>query len=75
MVTITTNAADKGREGVNSRQLIAMIEADGWYLVRVKGSHHHFKHPTKKGLVTIPHPKKDLLTKTANSILSQAQIS
>lgn len=60
---------------MNSRQLIAMIEADGWYLVRVKGSHHHFKHPTKKGLVTIPHPKKDLLTKTANSILSQAQIS
>ena len=60
---------------MNSRQLIAMIEADGWYLVRVKGSHHHFKHPAKKVLVTVPHPKKDLLTKTANSILSQAQIS
>lgn len=59
---------------MNSRQLIAMIEADGWYLERVKGSHHHFKHPTKKGLVTIPHPKKDLLDKTAASILKQAQI-
>ncbi|MFK7699929.1 type II toxin-antitoxin system HicA family toxin [Pseudomonas caspiana] len=57
---------------MNSRHLIAQIEADGWYLVRVKGSHHHFKHPTKPGLVTIPHPKKDLLTKTASSILKQA---
>ncbi|MBP3859374.1 MAG: type II toxin-antitoxin system HicA family toxin, partial [Pseudomonas sp.] len=54
---------------MNSRQLITAIEADGWYLVRSKGSHHHFKHPTKPGLVTIPHPKKDLLTKTINSIL------
>ncbi|WP_082148774.1 type II toxin-antitoxin system HicA family toxin [Pseudomonas helleri] len=59
---------------MNSRQLINAIEADGWYLVRSKGSHHHFKHPTKPGLVTIPHPKKDLLTKTINSILKQAQL-
>ncbi|HBP47572.1 addiction module toxin, HicA family [Pseudomonas sp. FSL R10-0056] len=59
---------------MNSRQLITAIEADGWYLVRSKGSHHHFKHPTKPGLVTIPHPKKDLLTKTINSILKQAQL-
>ncbi len=57
---------------VNSRELISRIEADGWYLVRVNGSHHHFKHPTKPGLVTIPHPKKDLLAKTAASILKQA---
>ncbi|PAA29229.1 MULTISPECIES: type II toxin-antitoxin system HicA family toxin [Pseudomonas] len=59
---------------MNSRQLITALEADGWYLVRSKGSHHHFKHPTKPGLVTIPHPKKDLLTKTINSILKQAQL-
>ncbi|TWR84324.1 type II toxin-antitoxin system HicA family toxin [Pseudomonas saxonica] len=59
---------------MNSRQLISTLEADGWYLVRSKGSHHHFKHPTKPGLVTIPHPKKDLLTKTINSILKQAQL-
>ncbi|WP_339405812.1 type II toxin-antitoxin system HicA family toxin [Pseudomonas helleri] len=59
---------------MNSRQLISTLVADGWYLVRSKGSHHHFKHPTKPGLVTIPHPKKDLLTKTINSILKQAQL-
>lgn len=57
---------------MNSRELISRIEADGWYLVRVNGSHHHFKHPTKSGLVTIPHPRKDLLAKTAASILKQA---
>lgn len=49
-----------------------MIEADGWYLHRITGSHHHFKHPTKKGLVTIPHPKKDVPKATEKSILKQA---
>jgi predicted RNA binding protein YcfA (HicA-like mRNA interferase family) len=57
---------------VKSLDLIKMIEADGWYEVRVSGSHHHFKHPTKKGLVTIPHPKKDLPSGTVKSILKQA---
>ncbi|QQZ43448.1 type II toxin-antitoxin system HicA family toxin [Pseudomonas sp. SK3(2021)] len=57
---------------MNSRYLIGQIVADGWYLVRVKGSHHHFRHPSKPGLVTVPQPKKDLLRKTAISILKQA---
>ncbi|MBP8005298.1 MAG: type II toxin-antitoxin system HicA family toxin [Acinetobacter sp.] len=57
---------------MKSLDLIKMIEADGWYEVRVTGSHHHFKHPTKKGLVTIPHPKKDLPNGTVKSILKQA---
>ncbi|NHC02818.1 type II toxin-antitoxin system HicA family toxin [Acinetobacter sp. 187] len=57
---------------MKSLDLIRMIEADGWYQVRCKGDHHHFKHPTKKGLVTIPHPKKDLPPGTVNSILKQA---
>jgi predicted RNA binding protein YcfA (HicA-like mRNA interferase family) len=49
-----------------------MLEADGWKEVRVKGSHHHFKHPTKSGLTTVPHPEKDLPAGTVNSILKQA---
>ncbi|MFD2882929.1 type II toxin-antitoxin system HicA family toxin [Pseudomonas lini] len=52
--------------------MISQIVADGWYLVRIKGSHHHFKHPTKPGLVTVPHPKKRICSKTAISILQQA---
>lgn len=43
---------------MNSRALIKDLEADGWYLVNVRGSHHYYKHPTKPGKVTIPHPKK-----------------
>jgi len=60
---------------VKSLDLIKMIEADGWYEVRVSGSHHHFKHPSKKGLVTIPHPKKDLPNGTVKSILKQAGLN
>ncbi len=57
---------------MNSSELIRMLEADGWKEVRVVGSHHHFKHPVKRNLVTVPHPKKDLPTGTANSILKTA---
>lgn len=60
---------------MKSLDLIKMIEADGWYEVRVSGSHHHFKHPTKKGLVTIPHPKKDLPNGTVKSIMKQAGLN
>ncbi|KAF1027092.1 type II toxin-antitoxin system HicA family toxin [Acinetobacter bereziniae] len=57
---------------MKSLELIKIIEADGWYEERVRGSHHHFKHPTKEGLVTVPHPKKDLPKGTVKSILKQA---
>jgi len=57
---------------MNSTKLIRMLEDDGWRQARVVGSHHHFKHPTKPGLVTVPHPKKDLPVGTVNSILKQA---
>ncbi|WP_445534908.1 type II toxin-antitoxin system HicA family toxin [Acinetobacter sp. G18] len=60
---------------MKSLDLIKMIEAGGWYEVRVTGSHHHFKHPTKKGLVTIPHPKKDLPNGTGKSILKQVGLN
>jgi len=56
----------------SSREIIKKIETDGWYLVRIRGSHHQYKHPTKSGLTTIPHPRKDLDPKTAKSILKQA---
>ena len=53
---------------MNSAKIIKQIEDDGWYLVNVVGSHHQFKHPTKKGRVTVPHPKKDLPIKTVKTI-------
>lgn len=57
------------------REVIKMIEADGWYMVAVKGSHRQYKHPTKSGRVTIAgHPSHDLASGTLNSILKQAQL-
>lgn len=57
---------------MNSKKLIRMLEDDGWKEVRVVGSHHHFKHPEKPLLLTVPHPKKDLPTGTVKSILKDA---
>ncbi|MGV8090931.1 MAG: type II toxin-antitoxin system HicA family toxin [Mangrovibacterium sp.] len=56
------------------REMIKIIEDDGWYFAGQEGSHRQYKHPTKKGRVTIPdHGKnKDLDHKTVNSILIQA---
>jgi len=56
----------------SSTELIKMVESDGWVEVRSKGSHHHFRHPKKPGIVTIVHPKKVEKPKTANNILKQA---
>jgi predicted RNA binding protein YcfA (HicA-like mRNA interferase family) len=57
------------------RDVIKLIEADGWRWARIKGSHRHFKHPFKVGLVTIAgRPDLDLHPKTLKSILKQAGI-
>jgi predicted RNA binding protein YcfA (HicA-like mRNA interferase family) len=56
----------------NSRKLIRMLEKDGWTLVATKGDHHQYKHPTKPGRVTVPHPNKDIPTGTVMSIYRQA---
>ncbi|QIB26280.1 type II toxin-antitoxin system HicA family toxin [Caloranaerobacter azorensis] len=58
----------------SSKEIIKILKKNGWYLKRTKGDHHQFKHPTKKGNVTVPHPKKDLPIKTVKSILKQAGI-
>lgn len=46
--------SSKGHSREGKKALIKLIEDDGWYLARKKGDHNHYKHPTKKGLVTIP---------------------
>lgn len=56
----------------SSYDLKDLIEADGWLMVSTEGSHRQYRHPTKKGRVTIPHPKKDLPIGTARSVLKQA---
>ena len=53
-----------------------MIENDGWYVVRQRGSHKQYKHPAKKGLVTIAchRMSDDLAPGTLSSILKQADL-
>ena len=55
------------------RLLIKLIQDDGWFLVRTRGSHRQFKHPTKPGTVTVAgKPSADVHPGTLNSILRQA---
>ena len=57
------------------REIIKIIEEDGWYLARMKGSHRQFKHAFKKGFVTIAgHLNDDLAKGTLNSIMRQADL-
>ena len=57
---------------MNSKDIITLLEKDGWVKYHQKGSHCQYKHPAKKGKVTVPHPKKDLPKKTVASIFKQA---
>jgi predicted RNA binding protein YcfA (HicA-like mRNA interferase family) len=57
------------------RDIIKMIEEDGWYLVATRGSHRQYKHPTKPGRVTIAgNLGHDVAPGTLNSILKQARL-
>ena len=56
----------------SSRDVIKLIEADGWYLVNTVGSHHQYKHPTKKGRVTVKHTCKDIPRPTLKRIEEQS---
>ncbi|MFA5875846.1 MAG: type II toxin-antitoxin system HicA family toxin [Candidatus Margulisiibacteriota bacterium] len=57
------------------RDVIKLVEGDGWYLVATRGSHRQYKHPIKPGRVTIAgHPGHDLAPGTLNSVLKQAQL-
>lgn len=54
-------------------EILKMLKEDGWYLVRTTGSHRHFKHDAKPGVVTVPgKPSKTLPVGTEQSILKQA---
>ena len=56
------------------REMIRIIEDDGWFFVKQKGAHKQFKHPVKSGKVTITDHGKgtDLSDRDVDSILKQA---
>ena len=59
---------------MKAKELIKILEADGWFFVRQTGSHLIYKHATKKGIVVMSHHglNKDMPNGTENSILKQA---
>ncbi|WP_213769949.1 type II toxin-antitoxin system HicA family toxin [Bradyrhizobium sp. dw_78] len=57
---------------MKSREIILALQRDGWVLVAQKGSHVQFKHPDKKGRVTVPHPERDIPIGTLKSIERQS---
>ena len=55
------------------RDIIKMVEVEGWRMLKQEGSHRQFKHPKKPGRVTIAgHPSEEAAPKTFRSILKQA---
>ncbi|MDX8464697.1 type II toxin-antitoxin system HicA family toxin [Mesorhizobium sp. VK23B] len=55
------------------REVIRMLEVDGWYLVATKGSHRQYKHKIKAGRVTVAgKPSEEVAPGTLNSILKQS---
>lgn len=60
---------------VKVSEMLRILEADGWFLARTKGSHRQFKHPTKPGTVTLAgKPSTDIPTGTERNIRKQAGI-
>ncbi len=60
---------------LNSRSIIKALEADGWVHRRTTGSHWHFRHPERPGLVTVPHPKRDLPAGTVKAKERQSVVT
>ena len=59
---------------MDSRKVIKLLKAHGWYKVAQSGSHVQFKHPTTPGRTTVPHPEKDIPAGTLKSIEKQSGI-
>lgn len=59
----------------SSKEIIKIISDDGWYRIDTVGDHYHYKHPTKKGKITVTHPVKDIPIKTLLSIFKIAGIN
>lgn len=67
------NGNEAHAQKMKVRDVLKLLKEDGWYLVVTEGSHRQYKHPTKKGRVTVPGKSNDdLPIGTLNSILRQA---
>ncbi len=56
----------------SSREVIKLLESNGWVFTYAPGSHHYFKKDGFARPITVPHPKKDIPIGTYRAILKQA---
>jgi predicted RNA binding protein YcfA (HicA-like mRNA interferase family) len=55
------------------KDIIRLLEGEGWFLIAIRGSHRQYKHPVRPGRVTVAgKPSDDLAPGTLNSILKQS---
>ena len=77
MMCGVTHRVTRCVDGYNNHQMrssaiIKMLEADGWLLRGVRGSHHVFSHPERGGHISVPNPKKELGIGLEHKLLKQA---
>ncbi len=59
---------------VKPKQLVRVLEQRGWYLDRIRGSHHIMKHPVERRSIPVPVHSRDLAPGTLRAILKNAGI-
>jgi len=69
---VCKEGGDAMKKSYSSREVISILKTDGWFEVNQEGSHKQFKHPTKKGKVTVQHPEKDIDIRNIKSIEGQS---
>lgn len=73
--SVEGTADDAIGQHVKVRDVIRLVEQDGWYFVGQRGSHRQYRHPTKSGKVTVAgKPSDEMAVGTLGSIFSQAGI-
>jgi predicted RNA binding protein YcfA (HicA-like mRNA interferase family) len=60
---------------MDSLEIIRRLQAEGWWLARIKGSHHHFRHDDRPGTTTVAHPEKDVKRGTVKAIERQSGVN
>ena len=56
------------------REVVSILQADGWKLKTVRGSHYYYIHPIKSSKVTVPYHGGDIPKGTLSNILKQAKL-
>ena len=72
IICVSLGTEEELMTSYSSKEVIRLLEADGWELKNITGSHQQFKHPHKKGRVTVQHPYKDIPVKTLRRIEQQS---